>query len=438
MASGANTMLRDLHTLFEAGTFVGLSDGQLLERFISRREEAALEALMQRHGPMVWGVCRRVLRDHHDAEDAFQATFLVLARRAASVVPREKVGNWLYGVAYQTARKARAMRAKRRLRESQVPDAPESAAASDVRRDDLSEWLDHELSRLPEKYRTPIVLCELEGKTHGEAAAQLGWPIGTVSGRLSRARVMLAKRLTRRGVSISGGALIGLLAQQPSTASAAVPASLISSTIKAATRFAAGRTATAGVASPGAAALTEEVLRAMLFHRIKITAEALLLLALAGAGLWQAAARAGGPTRADETFRVTVNELLHDDDTLVAQIDIEAPPGAAIDLVADKLNKGGTSSTLRTGAPATMRFIVFGDQVEWKGGPTKAVKFMVAHKTGSISSSFSEAGPMPDGAKQLSDLLTLPIKSGEYKLGQATKMVTFKGTTYSLVVTRSK
>src|SRR6516165_10849218 len=284
MASGANTMLRDLHTLFEAGTFVELSDGQLLEHFISRREEAALEALMQRHGPMVWGVCRRVLRDHHDAEDAFQATFLVLARRAASVVPRSKVGNWLYGVASQTARKARAMRAKRRLRESQVPDAPESAATSDVRRDDLPEWLDHELSRLPEKYRTPIVLCELEGKTHGEVAAQLGWPIGTVSGRLSRARAMLAKRLTRRGVSISGGALTVLLAQQPSTASAAVPASLMSSTIKAATRFAAGRTATAGVASPGAAALTltQEVLRAMLFHRIKITAEALLVLALAG------------------------------------------------------------------------------------------------------------------------------------------------------------
>jgi hypothetical protein len=249
---------------------------------------------------------------------------------------------------------------------------------------------------------------------------------------------MLAKRLTRRGVSISGGSLFVLLAQQPSTASAVVPASLMSSTITAATLFAAGRAATAGMASPGAAALTEEVLRAMLFHRIKIIAGAFLLISLAGAGIWQAAVRAGGPSQGNQTFRVTVNEVINADDTLVAQVDIEAPPGAAIDLVADKLNKGGTSSTLRTGVPATSRFIVLGDQVEWEGGPMKAVKFMLAHKTGSISSSFSEAGPMPENAKQLSDVLTLPIKSGEYKLGEATKMVTFKGTTYSLVVTKSK
>src|SRR5262249_10893678 len=159
--------------LFEAGTFVGLSDGQLLERFISRRQEAAPEAPMQRHGPMGWGVCRRVLRAHHHAQGALQAPLPAPPPPAAPVLRPGKVGNWLYGVAYQTARKARAMRAKRRSREGQVPDAPESAAASDVRRDDLPEWLDHELSRLPEKYRTPIVLCELEGKTHGEAAAQL-------------------------------------------------------------------------------------------------------------------------------------------------------------------------------------------------------------------------------------------------------------------------
>src|SRR5262245_8777571 len=116
---------------------------------------------------MVWGVCRRVLRDHHDAEDAFQATFLVLARRAASVWPREKIGNWLYGVAYQTALKARATRARRRLREGRVPDAPEPAAEADGPQQELAEVLDHELSRLPDKYRTPIVLCELEGRTHG-------------------------------------------------------------------------------------------------------------------------------------------------------------------------------------------------------------------------------------------------------------------------------
>src|SRR5262249_45736682 len=119
----------------------------------------------------VWGVCRRVLRDHHDAEDAFQATFLVLARRAASVVPREKVGNWLYGVVYQTAMKARAPRARSGAREAPATAAPpEPEAAPEARRDDLAELLDRELSRLPEKYHTPIVLCELQGKTHGAEA----------------------------------------------------------------------------------------------------------------------------------------------------------------------------------------------------------------------------------------------------------------------------
>src|SRR5262245_5867706 len=108
---------RDLQTLFSVGTLGGLSDGRLLERFASHREEAAFEALVQRHGPMVWGVCRRILRDHHDAEDAFQATFLVLARKGHSIAHRELVANWLFGVAYQTAMKARSTRAKRRMRE---------------------------------------------------------------------------------------------------------------------------------------------------------------------------------------------------------------------------------------------------------------------------------------------------------------------------------
>ena len=229
---------------------------------MERREGAVFEAIVRRHGPMVWGVCRRVLRDHHDAEDAFQATFLVLARKAASVMPREKLGNWLYGVAYQTAMKARAMRAKRRVREGQVPDMPEPMAVPDDLRDDLAETLDQELSRLPEKYRIPIVLCDLEGMTHKEAASQLGWPIGTVSSRLSRARSMLAKRLSRRGVSLSVGSLAVLLAQE--SASASMPTRLIGSTAQAASLFAAGGAVTAGVVSAEVAALTGEVLKIML------------------------------------------------------------------------------------------------------------------------------------------------------------------------------
>src|SRR5262249_8620240 len=161
----------------------GLTDGQLLEDYLSRRDEAALAVLVRRHGPMVWGVCRRVLYHYHDAEDAFQATFLVLLRKAASLASRELLANWLYGVAYHTALKARATAAKRGARERQVTDMPEPDVAPPDPWHDLQPLLDQALSRLPDKYRVPIVLCDLEGKTRKEAARQLGVPEGTVAGR---------------------------------------------------------------------------------------------------------------------------------------------------------------------------------------------------------------------------------------------------------------
>src|SRR5215471_4443407 len=148
----------------------GLTDGQLLEEYISRHDEAALAALVRRHGPMVWGVCRRVLGSYHDAEDAFQATFLVLVRKAASLARPELLANWLYGVAHQTALKARATTAKRRVRERQVTQMPEPAVTEPDLWNDLQPLLDQELSRLPEKYRVAIVLCDLEAKTRKEAA----------------------------------------------------------------------------------------------------------------------------------------------------------------------------------------------------------------------------------------------------------------------------
>src|SRR5262249_25373381 len=153
--------------------------GQLLECFVSHREPAALETLVRRHGPMVWGVCRRVLHAQEDAEDAFQATFLVLLRKAPTIVPRQMVGNWLYGVAHQTALKARATRRRRRGREKQVTDMPEPAVTDTQHENELRAVLDEELSRLPDKYRVVLVLCELEGKTGKEAARQLVLPEGT-------------------------------------------------------------------------------------------------------------------------------------------------------------------------------------------------------------------------------------------------------------------
>ena len=269
---------RELQTLFSEGTLGGLSDGRLLERFAAHRDEAAFEALLRRHGPMVWGICRRLLRDHHDAEDAFQATFLVLARKGQSIAQPELVANWLYGVAYQTALKARSTRARRRMREGQVTDMPEPEATFHELPDDLAEALDRELSRLPDKYRIPIVLCELEEKTHREAAGQLGWPIGTVSGRLSRAKSMLAKRLTRRGMSISAGSLSLLVAQD--AASASVPPALIGSTVQAASLSSAGRVVTAGIVSSEVANLTGRLLKMLLLAKIR---EMLTILLFVGA-----------------------------------------------------------------------------------------------------------------------------------------------------------
>jgi RNA polymerase sigma factor (sigma-70 family) len=257
---------------------VGLTDGQLLEEYLSHREEAALAVLVRRHGPMVWGVCRRILHNHHDAEDAFQATFLVLVRRASSIVPREMVANWLYGVAYQTALKARATTAKRKERERQVTEMPEPAAREQDLWQDVRPLLDRELNRLPRRYRAVVVLCDLEGKTRKEAARHLGVPEGTIAGWLARARRMLARRIGRQGVVLSAGILATMVAQN--AASADVPASVLSSTIKAASLLAAGPAATAGVISLPVAALTEGVLKSMVLSKTKLALCAALVIGL--------------------------------------------------------------------------------------------------------------------------------------------------------------
>ena len=261
---------RDLRVLLELGEARALTDGQLLGRFVDRREGAIFEAIVLRHGPIVWGVCRRILRDHHDAEDAFQATFLVLARRAASVAQGEKLGNWLYGVAHQTAQKARGMRARRRAREGQVTDLPEPEAAGVVKHEDCRGELDRELSRLPEKYRLPIVLCELEGLTHREAAEQIGCPIGTVSSRLSRAKAMLMRRLSRRAVPLSDGSMAVLLFQE--VVSVRMPTHLIGSTARAASLSTAGQ----AVEPSRIVVISQGVLTSMLMKKILVNATAVL------------------------------------------------------------------------------------------------------------------------------------------------------------------
>jgi RNA polymerase sigma factor (sigma-70 family) len=282
-----NEVLQHLRRAVLPRDGAGLTDGQLLEDYINRHDEAALAALVQRHGPMVWGVCRRVLRNYHDAEDAFQATFLVLVRKAVSITSRELLANWIYGVARQTALKARASAARRTERERQVTQMPEPAVAEQALRPELRPLLDEELSRLSDKYRVVIVLCDLEGKTRKEVARQLRCPEGTVGGRLARARVMLAKRLARRGVALSAGALASVLSEK--VALAGVPFSVVSSTITAASRFAAGQAAATGAISVKVAALTKGVLRGMLLNKLKRGLVMVLLMVGFGVGaVWVA------------------------------------------------------------------------------------------------------------------------------------------------------
>jgi RNA polymerase sigma factor (sigma-70 family) len=277
-----NQLWQVIQTISKAplqGEEAGPTDRQLLESYVSTRAEAAFAALVRRLGPMVWGICRRVLASHHDAEDAFQATFLVLVRKAPSVV---SVANWLYGVAHQTALKARATAARRREREKQMPAMPELAVEQPQLWDDLEPVLDQELSRLPAEYREAIILCDLDGKTRKEAARQLNLPEGTVASRLATARTLLARRLARSGMMVSAGALAAALGQH--AASAGVPAAVASLTIKAAGHFAAGPAAGAGAVSVRAAGLAEAVLKSIGLTRLKITMALLTALALLASG----------------------------------------------------------------------------------------------------------------------------------------------------------
>jgi RNA polymerase sigma factor (sigma-70 family) len=259
------------------------TDGQLLRSFVQQGDEGAFAALVRRHGPMVRGVCRRVLRNSHDADDAFQATFLVLVRKASALASREVVGDWLHGVAYRTSLKARAAEARRRVRMRQAPRRP---AALEV--EDQAQWralLDQEVSRLPEKYRLAVVLCDLQGRTRKEAAQQLGWPEGTVSGRLSRGRALLARRLTRQGLTLDGG--VGALALTCKTA-LALPSALVHSTCRSAKAVRVGLPPVS--VPPSVAALTEGVVTAMFFSRLKSIALLLSAASLLIIGVWRYAA----------------------------------------------------------------------------------------------------------------------------------------------------
>ncbi len=295
-------VVRRIERIFVAGTVAGLSEGELLERFATRGDEAAFEAILARHGPMVLGICRQILRDPNDVDDAFQATFLVLVRKAGTLRRRDLLGNWLFGVASRVALRARSVAARRRTIEGPgvAMDSPATGHESAFDRESRA-MLHEEVRQLPQKYRVPVLLCYLEGLTHEEAARQLGWPLGTVKGRLARAREMLHKRLTRRGVNLSASALSAAVARQ---AEASVPAALVQSTIKAAVAVAAGRVLAAGVVAANVAALMKEGSNAMLLNNLKVAVTVLVAGVLTTGAAVLAFQNSSG-SRSTATTRIT-------------------------------------------------------------------------------------------------------------------------------------
>jgi RNA polymerase sigma factor (sigma-70 family) len=269
----------------------GLTDAQLLDRFLTKRDEAAFELLVWRHGPMVLRVCRRILRDVHGAEDAFQATFLTLACKAGSIGKQEAVSSWLYKVAYRIALRAQAGVAKRARHEKPMVEclaATGSAPPDEAAWRELGPLLDAEVQRLPEKYRAAFILCYLEGKTNEEAAQELGCPKGTILSRLARARERLRKRLHRRGLALSG-MVFPLLLDPKGWSLTGEPPALVESTVRLALNLVRDPSATDGLAAP-LARLLQTADRGWRRYWLPILVALLMLM---GTAVW-AGAWAGG------------------------------------------------------------------------------------------------------------------------------------------------
>ncbi len=277
MSRFSGVILGQLDRVFNQGTVAGVDDDELLKRFAIERDEVAFAALVARHGRMVLGVCRRVLHNEHDIEDAFQATFLVLVSRAKAIRDGDLLGHWIYGVAHRVAVRARANAARRFVHEQNLTATQSGVEppSCDGERRELRAVLDEELARLPELLRAPMVLCYLEGLTHEEAAVRLRWPVGTVRSRLARARDKLRRRLSRRGLTWDSAALTVAVASQP------VSSVLLDSTV----RVSLGFTTRQATASALASALAKGVLHAMMISKLKIFGAAMLACVLTLGGL---------------------------------------------------------------------------------------------------------------------------------------------------------
>jgi RNA polymerase sigma factor (sigma-70 family) len=357
------SVLRQVSQLLSAGTSLGISDRDLLAQFLDRDGESrdlAFAALVERHGPMVHRVCRTILRDQNAADDAFQATFLVLVRRARSIWVGNSIGPWLHQVAHRVALCSQSTEARRRRHERKAAGAVD-LLVRDREADDVGPVIQEELAGLPERYRAPIVLCCMEGLTQQQAAGQLGWPIGTLQSRLARGRERLRGRLVRRGVApaIALPASFSLMVG----ADGALSAALRADTVRAALEFSAVRIGSAGTAATAISSLTHGVLKAMLLNDLRVASVAVLAVAVSAAGVGVWARQEPGPglnaspvqtARAEETIAGPDYEDLADPDQAEA-----APEGDNVAALTygdgtpdGKKSLGGSGELIQFSGPA--------------------------------------------------------------------------------------
>lgn len=293
-----SVVLRQLRRMLGTASAVDWSDQQLLERFTTLRDRDAFAVLMERHGPLVWSTCCRLLKDIHTAEDAFQATFMILVRKAGAIRRGATLPSWLHRVAFRVALYARTQAGRLRIEPTEVDTMPAPEPNNEAEWKELRPILDEEINCLPEKYRTPIVLCYMQGKTNEEAARLLGWTKGTLSGRLARARDLLRARLTRRGITLSTGAVVAACGEL--TGTAAVPATLMQSTFDAMSLIAAGQPLATGAVSAAAAALVKGALAEMTASKLRVFVLALLCVTVMGTSTGAAIFWAGAGQAVDK------------------------------------------------------------------------------------------------------------------------------------------
>jgi RNA polymerase sigma factor (sigma-70 family) len=364
------------------------TDQVLLQRFIRTQDAGAFEVLVARHGPLVRGVCLRALENAEDAEDAFQATFLVLVRNARSIRRLTSVGPWLYGVAQRIACKMRARAVRRRESEKQAAAVRPSQRVDDMTLGELKAILDEEIARLPSYYRAPVILCCAQGMSRDEAAVELGWSVGAVKGRLERGRELLRVRLARRGVTLSAAFLTLTLLESAS----AVPAALVAATVTAAARVASGQVVT-GVVSAQTLSLVQEFARGLLLGKLKLAAvAAVLALGLGGGSLglavhqgWTAAAedegRAPVPAavadqrRAAEPLTPTARDTPQTSHRARVSSKVVAPEDqkTADNTLAERPVRGkaaGAGFSIRIGRPGGTRLVINGNSAPAQKGIT--------------------------------------------------------------------